>query len=299
MAKYCAFGLNIQSDIELPALLPAVVERHDVLITTGPVSHEGLKNPSTVKPFSQLADNEVWLHVPDVARFYISGGQKIDVEPETGADPQTVRLFLLGSCMGAILHQRNQLVIHGNAIRFGDHCVIFAGASGNGKSTLAAAFHRRGHEVLADDLAVVDEQLRVQPGYPQMKLWRDSAEKLGIDVAGLTKIRYQLEKYAYPIKQGFCASPLPIKMLCLLNTHHRDELLIEPITGMDKFTPLKFNTYREGYLEGLGLKGTHLQRCAQLADKIRVCRITRPEEGFQLDRLLDRIEQELSENALL
>jgi hypothetical protein len=299
MIQYFAFGLNIQSDIDLPPLLEVDFESSDVVVTAGSVSPNGLKNPSIVKPFSQLADGEVWLHVPDVARFYISGGQNIVVEPEAGADSQTVLLFLLGSCMGALLHQRNQLVIHGNAIRFGDHCVIFAGGSGNGKSTLAAAFHRRGHEVLADDLAVIDEQLRVQPGYPQMKLWRDSAEKLGIDVAGLTKIRYQLEKYAYPIKQGFCESPLPVKMLYVLNTHHRDELLFEPINGVDKFTPLKFNTYREGYLEGLGLKGIHLQRCAQLAHTIDICRITRPEQGFQLEYLLDRIEEQLSEKSLI
>jgi len=294
---YIAFGLTIASSIELPPLRKSPVTTIDVTIEYGKVSRDGLEKPEVVKPFSQTAANELWLHIPEVAWFYVSHGNRIVIDAEADSDLQTIRLFLLGSCLGAILHQRNCLVIHGNAIRFGDECVIFAGNSGNGKSTLAAAFYQRGYKVLADDLAVVDEQLRVQPSYPQLKLWHDSAKKLNIDTDQLKQIRHQINKYAYPIKKGFCTTPLPVRALYILNTHNEESFELEPIQGVAKFNPLKNNTYRLGYLEGLGLKPTHLKQCAELANRIKLSRITRPDRDFQIEKLVEMIEHDLETTA--
>ncbi|MCW8999570.1 MAG: hypothetical protein OQK04_12750, partial [Kangiellaceae bacterium] len=244
MRHYKAFGLNIVSELELPSLILAPFKNADVWIKKGKVSKNGLIAPKRIRPFCQQAPSEIWLHVPGIARFYISQGNKVIVEPYEDADEQSVRLFILGSCMGAIMHQKNRLVIHGNAIRFGDGCVIFSGKSGTGKSTLAAALYQKGYEVLADDLAVIDEQLNVQPSYPQMKLWQDSAEKLGLDICQLNKIRLQIDKYAYPMDRGFCQKALPVKAIYVLNNHKNDQFLLQPIEGADKLPPLKNHTYR-------------------------------------------------------
>ena len=296
MLMYTAFGLSINSEIELPPLLNSDTQQADIQIIIGKVNKNGLDTPAKKGLFSQLAANELWLHVPNIAWFYVTDGNKIVVESEANADAQSIRLYLLGSCLGAIMHQRNRLVIHGNAIRVGDGCIVFAGNSGNGKSTLAAAFHQRGYDILADDLAVIDEQWNVQPSYPQIKLWHDTAKKLDIDIKGLKRIRFQVDKYAYPIKKGFYNKPLPIKAIYLLNNHNQDEFLFEPIKGVDKFNPLRNNTYRINYLDGLGLKKQHFKLSSQLANKIDVTRITRPNDGFQLDKLVDLIEADLAKN---
>ncbi len=299
MYRYKAFGLNINSDIELPSLLETDQPTIDIEIIRGEVNKNGLSTPDVIKPFSQLAKNKLWLHIPEIAWFYITDGNRIIVEPESGADMQSVRLFLLGTCMGAVMHQRNRLVIHANAIRFGDGCVIFMGNSGNGKSTLAARFHQLGYEVLTDDLAVIDDDLNVLPGYPQMKLWQDTADKLGIDTNKLKRIRLQIEKYAYPITDSFCKEPLPVKAGYVLRTHNQEEFIFEPLNGVKKFNPLKFNTYRVQHLEGLGLKSTHLKQCAKLADNINLTRITRPIQGFHLDELIEKIEADLKQQDVL
>jgi hypothetical protein len=293
MPTYRAFNLTIASEITLPELPYSDATTPDIAILKGDVSRAGLADPQVVRPYSQIAPNELWLHIPHVAWFHVSDGNQIIVEPEADTDEQTIRLYLLGSCMGAILHQRNQLVIHGNAIRIGDECVIFAGHSGAGKSTLAAAFYRRGYEVLADDLAVVDDDYRVVPAYPRMKLWSDSAKQLEIDIDDLKQIRSQIEKYSYPMAEGFCNTPLPVRAIYLLNSHNQPDFQFEAITGFEKFNPLKNNTYRIGYLKGLGLNATHLKRCSGLANRISLTRITRPNDGFQLDELVERIESDL------
>ncbi|MDX8394562.1 MAG: hypothetical protein R8K21_08285, partial [Mariprofundales bacterium] len=121
-------------------------DHNDLTIKYGEVSAAGLEQPKKFTPFFQCAKDNLWLNVPDIARFLISNGNSITVESAKNSDPQSIRLFLLGSCLGAILHQRGMLILHANAIRFDDGCVLFAGTSGQGKSTLAAAFHHRGHD---------------------------------------------------------------------------------------------------------------------------------------------------------
>lgn len=294
MLTYYAFGLNFESDIELSPFTVADAKTSDVRIIKGAVSEAGIEAAIVNKPFMQSSPNKLWLHIPNIARFYVADGNTIVVEPMKGADMQSVKLFLLGSCMGAIMYQRNRLVIHGNAIRFGDECVIFAGASGVGKSTLAAAFVKRGYRILADDLSVIDEYGCVQPSYPQLKLWSDTAKKLEIDTSNLEQIRLQVEKYAYPLKKEFYTKPLPVKALYILNHHNQENFIVEPLVGIKKFEPLKTHSYRGGYLEGLGLNAKHLTLCASVANKIDISRMTRPRVGFKLDELIELIETDVN-----
>jgi hypothetical protein len=56
------------------------------------------------------------------------------------------------------------------------------------------------------------------------------------------------------------------------------------------------NTYRVRFLQGMALKGEHLQLCGRLAGKIRLARITRPQKGFELEALMDRILADIADN---
>ena len=295
---YQAFGLTINSQISLQPLvqLDTIIATPDISISIGNVSEEGLDQPNATYPFCQAAADELWLNIPDIARFHISRGSHIIVEPAANADLQSVKLYLLGSCLGAIMYQRHRLVIHGNAIRIGDECVIFAGVSGAGKSTLAGAFQQRGYQVLADDLAVIDEQGLVHPAYPQLKLWQDSTQKLALDNDDLDRIRLQISKFAVPIRDGFCDTALPVRAVYILNSHNEDTFELDTLTGMDKLNPLKHNSYRRLYAEGMGLKKQHFAQCSKLAATIAVKRITRPNAGFKLDELVDFILQDLNQD---
>ncbi len=295
---FSAFGLAIESDVTLSVLLPSDSPQSDVDIVRGEVSPNGLKNPVVVRPRGQSAPSELWFEVPGVARFYVTDGQHICYEPEEDCDNQSLQLYLLGSCMGAILHQRGRIVLHGNALRSGDSAIVFAGVSGQGKSTLAGAFFQRGYEVLADDLAAVDENFDVHPAYPQLKVWHDTANKLGIESTSLSRIRHQIQKYAYPLEQGFCQEKLPIKAIYILNSHNEDRVDIRRVSGMQKFSLLKEHTYRFGHLEGFGLMTRHLKLCAQLAGHVDVFEIYRPSSGFKLDELVETVERNLSREGV-
>lgn len=216
---YRAFGLNIASELELPELLPyqSTPFIPEVTIQWSRVQQEGLDNSLVTFPYYQAKQNALWLNIVDVGRFLITDGQLISIDPEENADLASIRLFLLGSCMGALLMQRDLFLLHGNAIRVDDFCVSFIGDSGAGKSTLSGAFYKRGYSILADDVCAINQDLSVIPSFPQIKLWQDAAEKLNINTTHLRKIRPNVNKFALPLCNQFQGEPLPIRVIYCLN----------------------------------------------------------------------------------
>ncbi len=298
--RYTAYNLSIDSEIDLPELLPVEAgnaESADVKIHFGPLAPGGLADGQQLGPFLWAAPESLWLQVPQVARFLVSNGNDICIDPEPGIDEDSIRVFLLGSAFGALLLQRGHLVLHGNAIRIGDQCMVCVGRSGAGKSTLAAGFLQRGYEILADDVVPVDSDCRAVPGFPRIKLWQDVADHLNIDTAGLRRIRPNLEKFNYPIALAADTPPLPIRWVYILGSNNVfQEFRIEPIQGLHRFQPLRNNTYRVRFLDGMELKPEHMKLCGQLAGKIHLARVTRFNKGFMLERLIDCLLADIAEN---
>ncbi len=297
---YTSYGLNIRSELELPELLklsaPPDDAETDVRIRIGDAGAAELRDGQQLGPFLWASPEALSLEVPQVARFVVREGREIVIQPAPGIDEDSVRVFLLGSALGALLFQRGLLVLHGNAIRIGDQCMVCVGHSGAGKSTLAAGFMQRGYEVLADDVVPVDEECRALPGFPRIKLWRDTVDHLNIDAEPLQRIRPEMEKFNYPLVRQFADQPLPVRWIYILNSHQQPDTLFEPINGMHRFGPLHNNTYRVRFLNGMALKSEHLQLCGRLAGQIRLASITRPRQSFELEQLIDRILADIAEN---
>lgn len=294
---YYAFQLHIRSAIALPELQVLDKEQAktaDVLIEFGAVPETGLDAPSHQGAFYQASDNTLWIDVPEVARYLITNGTSIIIEPYLPVDETSIRVFLLGSCMGAILMQRSLLLLHANAIKIKDQCVAFAGHSGAGKSTLAAAFMKAGDSILADDVCAINQTGHVVPGFPQLKLWADTSEQLSVDTQKLTRIRPNIRKFALPLHEQFHKTPLPLRVIYILSSHNQDTFLFKEIKGMQKILPLKHNTYRGQYLKGLGKTQEHLKQSGRLASQADMIHITRPSHGFKLNELMQQIKQDLS-----
>lgn len=295
---YSAYNLNIFSSIELPELnkVTNVEAKADVIIEFRAISDAGIQGGEQIGPFLWVTPNSLWLQVPGVVRFLISNGNSIQIDPEPGIDEESIRVFLLGSAFGALLFQRGLLVLHGNAIKVGDHCMICVGHSGSGKSTLAAGFMQRGYQILADDVVPIDDDCKALPGFPRIKVWQDVADKLSIDTKGLKRIRPNIEKFNLPVVNRSEIKQLPVRWIYILGSHNQDSIELEPILGMQKFLPLRNNTYRLRFLDGMALKSDHLKRVGQLAGNIRLARITRPKAGFTLEDMIDTILNDIAEN---
>ncbi len=300
MFLYHAFNLNIDSQLELPELLMGLDQsvQPDIHIQWGTVNPDGLERPLFKGVTFQANEESLWLSIPNVARYLIGHGKQITIEPCTRSDEDSIRLFLLGSCMGALLMQRDLFLLHANAIRTGDGCISFSGPSGAGKSTLAAAFLQQGYSILADDVCAIDRNGDVVPGFPQIKLWDDASRHLAINTQGLRKIRPNLEKFAVPAGAQFHRDPLPLKVIYLLNTHNKDTIELTSLNGSQKFNPLNQNTYRMHYLKGLGRYNAHFKQCGIIASQVDVVSVIRPNHGFHLNELMNTIKADLHQRGL-
>ncbi len=294
---YSAYGLTFSSELALNELLAAPLGGPaDVTITFGAVPEAGLQGGTQTGPYLWSRDAEFWLEIPRIARFLVRGGTEIVIDPAPGIDDDSVRVFLLGSIFGALLFQRGYLVLHGNAVRIGDQSMICVGPSGVGKSTLAAGFLRRGYQILADDVVPINTDCAALPGIPRIKLWSDSAKQLQVDTAELRKVRPNMEKFNLPVVDGHFDAPVKVRWIYILSSENRADFKIDHIRGMKRFEPLRRNTYRLRYLDGMAMRHEHLQLCGTLAGKIRLARVTRPREGFELDALMDRLLADMAEN---
>lgn len=267
----------------------------DVIIEFGDTP-EKLAKPKIKGVRYQSAPGEFLLRVDGVASYYIQEGRRITIQPEPGVQEESILIFLMGSAIGALLHQRKILVLHAGAIAVKNQSVIFAGHSGIGKSTLAAGFHQRGYPFLADDvcaIAVTDGKPTVIPGFPRLKLWADVLKKLDTDKNQLQSIRWTqgMEKYFLPVAPGH-DQPVPLTSVFILRSSNNKKIIeIETLQKSEKINPLITNTYRMRFLEGLGGKIDHFQQCAAVAAKTSVYRVVRPSTGFLLEELMNKLEE--------
>src|SRR5436853_7875447 len=106
-------------------------------------------------PTAHVRTGEVIVDWAAVGRFTIRPHRSVKVEPARGVPPAVVREFVRGPVAAARLRQQGLLVLHASAVTINDRAVVICGGSGWGKSTLAAALHRRGHRLLTDDFAAI------------------------------------------------------------------------------------------------------------------------------------------------
>lgn len=268
---YSCFDFRLRSAIPLGELIPAEAEDDpraivDVRLGTVPEALAGAGEPHYGL---QVAGEDALLTVANTARYLVRAGREIVVDPAPGGSERNVRLFLLGSALGILCHQRGLLPLHANAIVAGDGAVAFAGPSGAGKSTLAAHFQRSGYEVLCDDVCMIsfDEAGRplAWPGLPRLKLWGDAIEAFGHDRRALDQAIEGMDKYHVPLTAKVTARPIPFRRLYVLTRAEGDAAgAVARLRGRDAMAAVMAHTYRGLYLAPMGLTERHFRQCAAL-----------------------------------
>jgi len=293
--NYLAYNLQWQSAIPLPEFLPGDNSKPDVLIQYGDVPTT-LLNPRDQGEGWQAKPGQLLLDVKDVARYLVRNGSEIWIEPTAGCEEADVRAFLLGSAVGALLNQREILVLHASAIQTARGAVLFMGDSGRGKSTLLAAMRQRGYSMLTDDKTAIVLDKRgyplVIPGYPSTRLWADALVKLNYSLKDLSRVCTDLDKYVLPV-DCFCDKPVPLYAIYMLESHEEQDIRFDAVEDMHRFTSLYQNYYRKEWLRGLDLHVLHFKMATLVAKAAQITRIVRPQHLFLLDELANRLDEDL------
>lgn len=299
MYIYRAFGLLIASKLEIKDLIPEQSKDYDVYVDFGPVPNS-IDNIIMHRKHILIGRNQMLLEVTDVARFYVANGNLIIVEPYEAASMEQVKLYLLGSCIGAILFQRGIVPLHGSCLKTGDNGLILTGRTGAGKSTIAAALMREGYELLTDDVAAVafDEALspRVYSSYPTQKLWQDAIRRLDKENAAMKLIRNNegRTKYLFTGINGFCTGTVRLKTIVEIIPMEACELRLDKIQGMEKISIIMKNTYRRFMTIGFDIRQWHFESCLKIATDTNVYRIIRPKDEPLEKEIAHRLLEQLN-----
>ncbi len=295
---YDAYHLRFEMPFECPELAPAPDDggAPDVRVVYGDVPDSIESDKAGV--VYQANPEQFLLKLDGVANYLVDGSEMITIERAPDSDDASVRIFLLGSCLAAVLHHREMLALHASAIYTDEGAVLFMGASGNGKSTTLRAFLDRGYRMLSDDVVAIvlddDGNPLALPGYPQTKLWADTAEKFEIDTEPLRQVRPNMKKFAVPTHEQFVAQAVPLRALYVLMSVNRDVFDIHQIENTAAFRSVLNQTYRRMFLPGLGMQATHFALATKVAATVPVKRIRRPNAGFTARKLADMIELDLA-----
>ncbi|MEK3885882.1 aldolase [Bacillus sp. FSL K6-3431] len=292
---YKAFGLIMMSDIRLPEL-PEIIDKQqdviDIVIELADLT-ELWKEFAEPNRHFVVKENIVLFQISNTAIYLIEEGKRIVVSPLHDADEDHVRLYVLGTCMGALLQQRKVLPLHGSAIAIDGKAYAIVGDSGAGKSTLASAFLNEGYQLISDDVIPVslsnDNIPIVTPAYPQQKLWQESLDAFGMESDKYRSIFDREMKFAVPVTSKFVSTALPLAGVFELIKTDRNEVLIEPIVNLERLHTLFYHTYRNFFIARLGLMDWHFKITASIANKIKVYRVQRPINRFTANDLTSMI----------
>ncbi|MBT2657071.1 aldolase [Bacillus sp. ISL-18] len=305
MLTYKAFGFSIISQIPLPELeaidftnLESVdIEVKFVDLTTKWSEMSDDRNTFVIK------SNFVLFQVPDVAIFSVQGGTTILVSPLKENKEDVMRLYILGTCFGAILMQRKVLPLHGSAVVINGKAYAFVGDSGAGKSTIASAFLNQGYQLLSDDVIAISFPLEdsipyVIPSYPQQKLWKDSLEILGMERNNYQPIYGRENKYCIPISTQFFSEEIPLGGIFELKKTENKEFNIIPIKNLERFYKLYYNTYQKSLIPNLGLLDWHFVTTSKIIETINMYQLERPLTGTSSTQIVAGVLNTISKGEL-
>ena len=288
MYRYFAYGLTIDSELELPELAPGTDEP-DVSIRLGQI---------TVPRWSATIEDEI-AFPRSVGRFHVRRGNEIVVEPLAGTDFHVVRALLQGRLMACLLRQRGCLPLHASGIEIGGQGVLFIGESGAGKSTTAAAFYTRGHHVLTDDLgavSVVDGRVRVRTAGHGLRLMEDARHVIQ---RCASPSAFHHDKHIFRLENPGADAFYPVKRIYFLEyatAGHGETVRAVAVPGFSATAMLNCNSFLRSWRAGRELSGINLNRSAAVASAMNVHRLIRTKSLASLPELVDFVERDVLRN---
>jgi len=302
---YKAFGLIFKSCIEHPEFFTeSETDKPDCIIDFGDVPEKLIK-PDKTGGVYQSGDKQFLLKVENVGRYLIENGKTITVYKLPSATTRETIIFLWASAIAALLHQRGIMIIHGSAVKVGEGAVIFSGRSGSGKTTLASAFSRMNNSLMiSDDISAIrineDGKPVVLPGYPMMKLWRDSSEKIGISWDETRFIRENVKKMIVNTRDRFAKKEVRLRQVYLLSYKNSGSPEIKEVTGYRKLEMLTGKIFRKNYLTNKHQNQLDIfEEASKILPLIRLNTIERQQGMLFFDETVEMIKLDLNQTHIL
>ncbi len=193
--------------------------------------------------------------------------------------------------------------IHANGLAVGETAIGIIAPSRTGKTTLTAALMQSGLQMMSDDMMALHRETegwRVYPGWPQFRMWPDTAQYYsGSDLDRLEKVHKRFEKRVVNLEKSdgfyFCRHSKPLKQLYLLDRRETEkgEIWVQDISPGEALLHLLQNSILGDIYQVLGIEQARLKRLAGLLDGIALKKISYPSGLDHLPKVCKQIQVEL------
>ena len=221
MPAYRYADWTIATSTTLPELPVAGVSNHQLTFVQAPrltpgrtprdrFHHWRAPNGNIYLSFRRLADGYS-LQFNGLAVFEVSADLRtVTCAPAPRVAARSIRHLFLDTVMPLVLSVAAKTVLHASAVEHEGEAILFVGASGRGKSTLASALAVSDVGVLADDAVIVepaDGRFDAGATYQSLRLRTDSARALLARRRGSDAVRHSpgagrfVERRRLPIKR--------------------------------------------------------------------------------------------------
>lgn len=291
---YAYGGLVFRSSAPLP-LMPHDCESGsaDVDVTFGPLPLPATECLRAKPHFHMYADGTAILRSPHGIRMLIDNGRSLRIEVPEGVDTRLVQSWLIGPGLGLIMHQRGIPPLHACAVSRAGRAVAIAGDSGAGKSTTARALMQRGHDLIAEDQAIIEpSEAKLFPGVPDLRLWAVAAERFGERTEEHARVGMHEDKFTIASsRERFDRTPRPLAALFVLSSEPADVPMSTRLRAGPAAHALHRHIYRQRLATFMGRGAEMFGWATAVAARVPVYAVRRPHDLARLDELAAHIEQ--------
>ncbi|WP_422006013.1 hypothetical protein [Roseivirga pacifica] len=298
---YCIYGYTISTNFKLPSLTQ--YRKTDNIDLNIVFNHQRLQeclDDENSRHFTFHNNTlDLWTNNDSLLMSYsigikalINSDNEIFVDTKNNLPPKVTQHVLLQGILGLWLLRRGEFAIHGCTIKNGDSAVIFAGVSGVGKSTIAAACYDLGYQILSDDVSLIELTPNsipsVIPSFPIIKVTPETLNKvIQNKTSNLSPIPV-IDKYEAQLGDQFHPNKLKLEAVyCLSTSDEVNKLHFEALSGGEKIFSLLSNTYRNFMIDATNTGAKHFDFCAKLASITNIYSITRPTKGFYYREVIE------------
>jgi hypothetical protein len=262
-----------------------------VVVRVAPLPHVGDPlDPASPNPFAGGTPQALRLRVPGEFAAEVRDGVEIVIDPAPGADLDLIAECLVGPLLGFALIQRRFLVLHASCVSVDGCGVAFAGYSGQGKSTTAAALLARGHSLVSDDVTALTADHSILSGTRRMNLWPAAATAVGLDPERLEQCIRRSEKRRHYAPGPPSDERVPLRRLYVLGA---GELAITAMPLGEGIQEVVRHTYAIWAIRATGQYAQHFPFVCHLLRAGVVRRLNRPLDLERLPELARLIEADV------
>jgi hypothetical protein len=298
---YRAYGLLLGCDEPLPEL-EAVERRPDVEVDVQIHMRAGAAPtllPAAWQPSLVAAGGEIclesretaegyWLRSQGLATAEVSrAADRVRIFADADTPAETLRHFLLDCILPLSLTLRGLETLHASAVLVDGAAVAFLAPSGTGKSTLAAHFSAKGHDVLCDDCLAIEldgDRVLAVPAYPGLRLWPDSWPTVGPGTVQPTApvAHNSSKRRVTPLAARSPAARFPLRALFVLERAQTPPPSVERLSGAHAVMALVRSSFRLDHSDPAVLR-RQLEHWGQLLPLVPAYRLVVPEGLHSLE----------------